>query len=195
MFLRICSTLLLCFVSLDALAIRGVFSANYSKVGSSLSGVTGGQDYDLKAGQGWGLSGGVLFVISDTRPHRFELQVTAGYLSESDGGSNDAVTWRRFPLDAIYYYHNTRNLFRLGGGAIFHIENQLEAKGVNSSAEMRVNNAWGWTAAIEMCSPPLENNNFVSFGVRYNSIKYNSPGFAHEADGSGFMLTTSFLGF
>lgn len=60
--------------------------------------VSGGQSYSTQAGSGLFFVGGLVIPISATTPHRFEAQVGAGYLFQSDERSkDDSVSWARIP--------------------------------------------------------------------------------------------------
>ena len=182
------------FISLETFALDSFFNSGYGRGGTSLSDVTGGQDYNTQAGSGLFLIGGVLIPISPTTPHRFEAQIGMGYLFQYDARDADkTVSWSRIPLEAIYFYRNTKDLFRFGWGLIYHMNNRITAQGSNSSAATSVDNALGWTIVLEELFRNKENNNFLTFGLKSNFIKYKSSSFSKDADGSSFFLTIGYL--
>src|SRR3712207_1620507 len=86
----------------QAQAISGYFSMGYGRGGTRLSDVTGGQDYNTQAGSGLFLTGGALFAVSPTIPHRFEMQLGLGYMFQEDARQEEnRVTWRRIPIEAL----------------------------------------------------------------------------------------------
>jgi hypothetical protein len=180
-----------------AYAVDGYVSFGYGHGGTQLKDVTGGQDYNTQAGSGLYMVGGVVIPISPTTPHRFEGQLGLGYMFQDDARNEEnLVSWSRVPLEALYFYRNTRELFRFGWGITYHVAGKISAKGTNSSAETNVDNALGWVFAAEKLWSPSENTpGTVAFGIRYVSIKYNSSNFSEEADGSTWYLTLSSFSF
>jgi len=76
----------------------GFLTIGYGRGGDSLSNASGGQSYSTQAGSGLFFVGGLVIPISATTPHRFEAQVGAGYLFQSDERSkDDSVSWARIP--------------------------------------------------------------------------------------------------
>ncbi len=166
-----------------------------SHSGTSLSSLTGGQPYDLQAGEGLFLSLGVLFTVVPAVPHRFEAQLSGGYMFADRGGSDERVSWSHVPLEAVYFYNNTQELFRFGWGPIYHVGNSLSGRGINASASTAVENALGWTVTAEKFLRSANGNDLWLFGVKYNVIKYRAALFRQDADGSAVFLTlTGFFG-
>lgn len=167
-------------------------SIGYGYGGTSLSDLTGKQDYDIHAGSGFQMAAGVILPVSDTVPHRFEVQFGFGYLFQ-DYSRNDKhrVSWSRIPLEAIYYYRNTQELFRFGYGLIYHFDNEIIAEGKNSSAETTVDPAMGWSVAIEKLFKTATDGTEWSFGFKYNFITYESSSFTKDASGDCLFLTVT----
>lgn len=181
-------------ISLDALATDRFISAGFGTGGASLSDATGGQNYNIKAGSGIYLLGGAILPVSATTPHRFEAQLGIGFIFEQDYSPKEsAVSWSRVPVEAIYFYRNTRELFRLGWGAIYHINNKIEANGANASAATSADHAFGWTLAAEKLIKADESNSLAGIGLKYNFIKYHSSSFTKSANGNALFLTMSGL--
>ncbi len=169
-------------------------SFGYGSGGSDLNKLTGNQNYDLKAGDGFFISGGVVLPISPTTPHRFETQLGVGSMFQSDGSDKDknSVSWRRFPIDLIYFYRNTRELFRLGYGLTYQVANKIDAKDANSTATTKVDNALGWAITAEKFFTSTDTN-IWSIGLRYNMIGYSSSGFMKNANGDALFLTFTLI--
>lgn len=187
--------LLLILISFQARAISGYMTMGYGRGGTPLADLTGGQDYNTQAGSGFLISGGALFAVSPTIPHRFEAQLGLGYLFQDDARVDEnLVSWSRVPVEALYFYHNTREMFRLGWGATYHVRNFIKAKGANASAETSVENAFGWILTAEKIFDSPQNEGRWGLGLRYLWIKYSSRAFSREADGNTLFLTLSLLG-
>ncbi len=184
------------FVSLQTQAVSGYLSTGYGRGGTRLSELTGGQDYNTQAGSGLYLTGGALFVLSPTTPHRFELQIGLGYMFQDDAREEEnRISWSRIPIEALYFYRNTREMFRLGWGATYHVGNNISAKGTNAAIETDVDNALGWMISGEkLFSLKADELGVWGIGFRYLWINYKSSSFLRDADGSSWFLTLSFIG-
>lgn len=180
-----------------ALAVSAHVSVAYGRGGSHLSDATGGQGYDTQAGSGMMLSLGMLVPVSPLEPHRTEIQLGVGYLSQGYGRKGeDKVWWTRVPLDAIYYYRNMKDLFRAGWGFTYHVANQIEAEGMNASAARSVHPALGWVVAAEKLFAYSNGANaHWGVGVKYVMIKYRVTGAREDVDGNCVYLTLSSLGY
>ena len=193
---RMLAIFLLVGSSSFANAIDGFVSAGYGRSGTSLSDVTGGQDYNTQAGSGLFLTGGAILPISATTPHRFEAQLGVGYMFQDDArDESKTVSWSRIPLEAIYFYRNTQELFRFGWGPIFHFNNKITAKGANSAAATSVDNSLGWAVGVEKIFKTGDESSFWGLGLKYNFIKYHADAFSKEADGNCLFVTFSGLWF
>ncbi|GEM_PF-2440585 len=171
------------------ISAAGFLTVGYGHGGDSLSNASGGQDYSTQAGSGLFFVGGLLFPISTTTPHRFEAQIGAGYLFQNDEHSkDDSVSWSRIPIEALYYYHNTRNKFRLAWGATYHIANNIDSRGVNKSAETRAENAWGRILVVEKLWS-TETGETMSIGLRHTSINYRLSAFDKIVNGDAWSVT------
>lgn len=178
---------LLLFLPINASAIGKYVSGGYAfGTGSEMKKLTGGQDYGINAGAGYHIAGGLILVISDTKPHAFELQGGVGYMFTSAGGADNLVTFRRWTSELIYYYRNTDNNFRLGWGGIYHFETEIDAKGINAGAGGKVDPSLGWAVSAQYLLPR------GAIGARYNHITYKSPRFSSDANGGGVLLTVEF---
>lgn len=184
------------FASAPAQAISGYLSLGFGSGGTRLSNVTGGQDYQVQAGSGLFMTGGALFSLSPTVPHRFEMQLGLGYLFQDDARQKEnRVSWSRIPIEAIYLYRHTQSLFRLGWGATYHMANKISAKGSNATAGTNVDDSLGWIISGEKLFASREGGRGVwSLGLRYLWIDYKSSSFSKPADGNSWFLTLSLMG-
>lgn len=182
--------LLICSARASALSFYG--NIGYGIGGTQLADSTGSQDYRIQAGTGYFLGGGLLLPISPTTPHRFEAQVGLNLLMTGSDGDN-GVTWTRIPLEALYFYRNTNENFRFGYGLTYHVANRVSASGLNSTAEMNVDNAVGWIFSAEkIFATRTEDSGAI--GIRYVDINYRSSSFTKDAKGSAWFLVLSFFG-
>lgn len=194
--MRFCLAILFSFFifASNAYAFSGFMSFGYGSGGSDLNKLTGGQNYDIQAGDGIFISGGVILPLSPTIPHRFEAQLGIGYMFQNDADDKDknTVSWSHIPIDLIYFYRNTRELFRLGYGVTYQFSNKLDADGTNGTASTDVDNALGWVITAEK----YFTSNDVSIwgiGLRYNMIDYSSSGFSKEANGDALFVTFTLM--
>lgn len=152
---------------------------------------------------------GAIVAISPTWPHRFEGQIGLGYWSEdskSSDGSNQKIRWTRFPLEAMYYYHNTQEHFRVGWGYTQHLRNDFTEKATGRTRGININETGGWTFAVELTYPELEEYRrqvgtknrkpwVSSIGIKHHMYDYKEADYFDESKGSSTFLTLSFFGF
>lgn len=172
------------------------FTIGIAQGGAQLSNLTGNQDYKINAGSGLFASGGIVLPISPTIPHQFEGQLGIGILYQDDYSSKaDRVTWVRLPIDALYFYHNLREHFRLGWGMTYHVNGEISARGNNASANTNVDHSLGWVICAEKFITADSNAGFWTVGLRYTNIKYNLAKFDKKADGNSINFTMTFFSF
>lgn len=156
--------------------------------GTSLSSVTGGQDYDIRAGSGFTLTGGYIAPIFRSDSLVLEAHLGIGVMVVSDDQERKKeVTWLRFPIESIFFVQNGC-CFRYGVGPIYHFGNRINAAREISSADMSVENALGWALATDFGGKSGLRGKSVRFGLRYNNIRYVSSSFSAPADGSSLSL-------
>tara|TARA_B110001454_G_scaffold219204_1_gene252254 strand:+ start:68832 stop:69404 length:573 start_codon:yes stop_codon:yes gene_type:complete len=176
-----------------ALASSGFLTFGYGDGGDSLSSASGGQNYRTHAGSGLFFMLGKIITVSPTVPHHFEAQLGIGYLFQNDAREQDSsVSWSRVPIEAIYFYKNTIENFRLGWGSTCHINSSINAKGTNASASTSVENAWGFVLAAEKLWV-TETNEMMSIGLRHTSMNYRLTAFDKVVNGDN--LSVTFTGF
>ncbi|MES2855548.1 MAG: hypothetical protein V4692_06785 [Bdellovibrionota bacterium] len=138
----------------------------------------------LDAGTGFSFTLGALFKYSQTKPHAFEFEVGTGpkFTSSNQSATGDVDFWR-WPIHLINYYRNTIDLFRIGFGPVYYVENNVTVKNVGQVA--RFKNVLGFTVRIEK----LTDNGKAGFGATYNMVKFerdNGLGNPVNGDGLGF---------
>lgn len=185
--------LLLFTPSLQAMPLSGFLQLGVGAGGANLHDHTGGAHYRLHAGSGVAVSAGVLFAISPTKPHGFELQTGFGYhLNRDERNPSNGVTWSHFPFEAIYFYRNTDRQFRVGAGAFSQFAGRIDGYGSHRLATTNLKNSWGWLIAIEKLMLDTQEKT-LSFGLRYQSIQMRSGRTPKPIDGSGFLLTVTVM--
>lgn len=173
----------LLFIANFAFAASGFLTLGYGSGGDSLSASSGGQDYNTKAVSGLYFVGGKIFTVSPTIPHRFEAQFGLGYMFQNDAREQvNAVSWSRIPIEAIYYYNNTVENFRLGWGTTYHINGSVSAKGSNETASTNVENAWGFVVVAEKVWD-TSTEGTMSVGLRHTSMNYRLTAFDKVVNG------------
>lgn len=173
-----------------AYAIGGFYEVYAGAGGSQIS-----SDIKVNAGSGLGFGLGVVHPISNTKPHRFEAQAGISYIFMQNGSDEERnmITWRRVPLDALYFYRNTANHFRVGWGATYHINNHLNGDGTMSGKSFHAENALGWVITAQYAPGFVDTTN-AAFGLRYVNIKYRADRFSGGViDGSALYATLTLL--
>ncbi len=178
----------------NAADISPFFSAGLEFGGDKLVDITysDGSNSDIRAGRGILLSGGAVFVLSDTAPHRFELQPSLGIkwtgVKEAENGS---VDFYRFPIEVLSFYRNTDSHFRIGGGVTYQVRNELKGTKDAALASTRFENALGLVLQGDFMVGKHRN---MGFGLRYTAIKYEPKVGGDSVNGSsiGFIFTFVF---
>lgn len=194
------------FLSEKSQALSSVFSIGYGQGGAAWSDLTGSLGASSRAGSGFSAAGGVLWLVSPTRPHQFEAQLTLGYMFLSEGkAEKDYFSWSRVPVEALYFYHHTREDFRLGWGGTFHTRGQIKGNGAYQGATTDVLDSWGWVLSAEKVfnaeneseieNQTKKNEPSMAVGLRYTNIRYRTVRFDGEIDGSTWSLSFSSLYF
>lgn len=186
------------FISALGDASSGFLGFGYGSGGENLADTTGGTSYSTNAGAGLYMMGGILLPVSPTFPHAFEAQLGVGYIFQEDARSGEGhrTRWSRIPIEAIYFYHNTRENFRIGWGATYHIAGRLAARGDNAVAETNVDNALGYVVSIERILPAApESSTLFSFGIKYVDIDYYLVKFDKSVSANSFYFTFSSINF
>lgn len=93
----------------------------YGGIGLTLGGddlstvqYSGGSTSDVKAGQGFQISGGIDYRWSET----VSTQLSVGYHVSGLFAENGSVSFKRIPVELLGYYHLDNN-WRVGGGVRF----------------------------------------------------------------------------
>jgi hypothetical protein len=154
------------------------------------AGVTGGGDKVATAiytdGSTKSVNGGGLFLMYAGVEYRvndvFSAQGSLGYHVDQVTGTNGDITFGRFPLEFMGYYHINDQL-RLGGGARFVNGAKVKGSGVVSNINASFDNAVGMVIEGEYMTSPK-----IGVKVRYVKEEYQLSGTSVKYDGSHFGL-------
>jgi hypothetical protein len=178
-----------------AMALSSFFSVAYGRGGAALSDVTGGQNYNTQAGSGLLMSAGVLIPLVPVQTHRFELQCGIGYIFQQDGRSSESLlTWSRVPIEVVYFYRNSRELFRAGWGGTYHFANEISASGAYGSASGPVDNSAGFVVMAEKLFKYENDERNWGVGLKYVIMKYSARRFSNDIDANTVYATLTFPG-
>lgn len=177
--------LLLMVTSSTPIADRNLLGGGYSFGGSELPRQYLGQEQSPKAGSGISLFAGHTLALLPYRHHQFEGQLTLGLSFTSEKEGETSMDWIRWPFEALYFYRNTEELFRVGWGATYQFQNSLRVERNGTKYTEDFDNALGWVVAAEKLIPKEGSDQQVGLGIRYQWIKYKSSTTSQEKDGNG----------
>ena len=175
--------------SAQANSISPLLSVGYEGGGETLVKViyTDGSTSEINAGQGFMLTGGAIFDLTQTQPHKFELQTTLGWKwATTKRASNAEISWTRFPIDVLSFYRNVEMNYRLGGGITYHFSNDFKATGDASRFSTKFNNALGFVVQGDYF---LSEERNIGVGLRATMIKYKANGISANGNSFGIHLT------
>ncbi|MDQ1832491.1 outer membrane beta-barrel protein [Massilia scottii] len=97
-----------------------------------------GGSVDVRAGGLIAFVGGVDYRIN----RQFSIQSTVGFHVDQASAKNGDVTFKRFPIELLAYFHPTEN-FRFGGGVRYVSSPKLNGKGFGSGIYKEFDNTVG----------------------------------------------------
>jgi hypothetical protein len=164
-----------------AMDVRPVVRAGYDFGGEAVAEVTytGGGSDTIRANEGFYFGAGASF-LTESRTMEVELSANAKFGGVS--GSNGDVDWRRFPLEALWFYRLEK--VRLGGGATYHLNPKLDGSGVVGGLDTKFENALGLVLQADW-----RFGEHATVGLRYTNIEYEVSGGGPKAKGNGVGVT------
>ncbi len=133
----------------------------------STDSVTAGGTFELHAGMDYRMNDDI------------SIQGTAGYHFDlTKPASNGGVTFSRFPLEMMAYYHSN-DFFRIGGGSRIVLRPRLKGDGVASATNRSFSNTFGFVVEGEYMVIPA-----LGIKVRYVREKYKGKGFSGSINGN-----------
>ena len=144
---------------------------------------TDGSTDSISAGDGLAFYGGIGYHLNDA----VSLQGTIGYHSESTkSASNGDVTFSRWPLELLAFYH-VKEAFKIGGGIRLNKSPKVKGSGIASN----INESFDSTIGLVIEGEYLFSSK-VGVKVRRVSEKYKQSGSPVSVDGSHFGVLASF---
>lgn len=131
-----------------------------------------GSQSSIDAGQGFSLSGGLMYALVEEQSYDFDLQATIGYKFASiTEATNASLDYTRIPLDLLFFYHSKDGSWRLGGGVTYHTGVSLEGSGITAAATTDFDDSLGYIIEMDYITEKY----FI--GMRITSIDYTSERF------------------
>lgn len=167
-----------------AAEVRPFVKAGYDFGGEAIAEVvfTNGDRETIRANQGFYLGGGASIL---TESRTMEIELSAAYKLGGVRGSNGEVDWRRFPLEALWFYRFEK--VRLGGGLTYHLNPKLDGSGVVGGIDTKFDDALG----VVLQGDWRVSESFT-LGLRYTSIEYQVSGTSFKAKGNGLGVTAGY---
>lgn len=166
--------------------VRGVFKAGFDFGGDTIvtAFMTDGGTETIKANEGFVLGGGFA-VFNDTKTLSSEITLSWKYTSIS--AENGDIEFTRFPVDALLFFNSAKS--RLGIGATYHLNPEVEGSGVATGFGWEFDDALGFIAQVDYRASEK-----IAFGLRYTNLTYDVVGsdVSAKADGIGGMFTLTF---
>ena len=149
-----------------------------------------GSRSDIEAGRGLFLSGGVVINLSETIPHTFETQLTAGFkFTSTKQASNGEVSFNRWPIELLTFYRNTERYFRFGGGVVYQVSNELKGTNAAANATASLKNATGLVLEVDWFVGAQHD---LVVGARYTAISYQAQN-SSSVSGNSYGLVMTFV--
>ena len=133
-----------------------------------------GTEQDIRAGSFFALLAGVDYRVNSA----FSLQATVGFHVDDTTASNGSITFKRFPVELLAYYHPNAKM-RFGGGARYVGSPKLSLSGAAGSGHVNFDNTMGAIVEFEYFYTPK-----LGLKVRYVAEKYDTEGLEKKIDGN-----------
>lgn len=145
---------------------------------------TDGSKSDIEAGRGVIIAGGVDVSYPQENNIEHIAQFTLGIKWTSTKQANNGdINWKRFPLEALYFYKDNDKNFKVGGGLSYHFNNTLRGTKDLAGLNISVDNALGYTLEADYL---LGEEKKMLVGVRTTLINYTASGAKESASGNSF---------
>jgi hypothetical protein len=165
--------------------VRPFVKAGYDFGGDKLAEVTftDGDTESIRANEGFYFGGGAS-IVTDAGTQEIELSIA--YKVGSVNGSNGDVEFRRFPLEALWFYRFEK--VRLGGGLTYHLNPELDGSGVvGGGLDAKFDDALGLVLQAD-----YRFGEKLTVALRYTSIEYQVSGTSAKAKSNGIGVTTGY---
>jgi hypothetical protein len=167
-----------------AVDVRPFVKAGYDVGGDKLAEVvfTNGDRETVRANEGFYFGGGAS-IVTDAKTQEIELSIS--YKTGGVNASNGEVDWRRFPLEALWFYRFEK--VRLGGGLTYHLNPKLDGSGVVGGLDTKFDDALGFVLQGD-----YRVNEKLTLGMRYTNVEYQVSGSSFKAKANGLGVTTAY---
>ena len=166
--------------------VRPVLRAGYDFGGDAIAEVvfTNGDRETIRANEGFYFGAGAS-ALNEART--MEVELSGNFKVGGVSGSNGDVDWRRFPLEALWFYRLEK--VRLGGGLTYHVNPKLDGSGVVGGLDLKFKNALGIVLQGDW-----RFGEHVTLGLRYTSIEYEvkGGGASGKAKGNGLGVSAGY---
>jgi Outer membrane protein beta-barrel domain len=162
--------------------VRPFVKAGYDLGGDKVAEVvfTDGDSESIKANEGFYFGGGAS-IVTDAGTQEIELSIS--YKVGSVNGSNGDVEFRRFPLEALWFYRFAK--VRLGGGLTYHLNPELDGSGVvGGGLDVKFDDALGLVLQGD-----YRFGEKLTIGLRYTNLEYKVSGASAKAKADGLGVT------
>lgn len=105
------------------------------------------------------------------------IQASIGFKFDTVDASNGEVWFTRYPAELLTFY--SFDSYRLGAGVSYHMDPVYDQKLDTSNNHVKFDNAVGFVLQFDFLR-----HDFLSGGIRYENITYDSPVFWLFPDGS-----------
>lgn len=164
--------------------LRYLLGGGFTFGGDKLATVTytDGSTDSITAGGMFDIHAGIDYRLNDD----ISLQGTLGYHFDlTKHASNGDVTFSRFPLEMMAYYHSS-DVFRIGGGTRIVLNPKVEGTGLGSGLNMSFSNTFGLVVEGEYMVVPE-----LGIKVRYVREKYKANGLSGSINGNHIGILTN----
>jgi opacity protein-like surface antigen len=142
---------------------------------------TNGHSQDIKAGGGVYFTGGVNYRVNQ----EFSIQGTANFHIDSTTARNGSITFRRFPVELMGYYH-LNDAWRVGAGVRYVSSPKLSSSGAADGIDFEFDNTTSGVVEVEYFWIPR-----VGMKMRYVKETFKAPGI-REVKGNHFGISGNF---
>ena len=167
-----------------AVDVRPFIKGGYDFGGEAIAEVvfTNGDRETIRANEGFYFGGGASIL---TEARTMEIELSANVKIGGVSGSNGEVDWRRYPLEALWFYRFEK--VRLGGGLTYHLNPKLDGSGVVGGIDTKFDDALG-----VVLQGDWRVNEGLTLGLRYTSIEYQVSGSSFKAKANGLGVTIGY---
>jgi hypothetical protein len=177
----------------NALEITPLVGAGIEFGGDSLVNApySDGSRSEIEAGRGIFLRGGATAELLRTNSHALAVELAIGLKwASTKQARNGSVDWIRLPVEALAFYQNAENHFRLGAGISYQSGNNLKGSKDAAAVSTKFQDAAGLVLAGDYF---LGQETNMGLGLRYTSISYQPTGATAKAKGDSLGLWFTYL--